>query len=234
MKSTRLSAGNRTRQGELPVAVHSQHTRHFKNIAITIVLFLAGGCGSQDSRTVITIWHQSRPTEKTFLEREIARFEKANPTIHVRALYKETEELRSGFQAAALAGGGPELIFGPSDVLGALQTMGVVQDMSPWFPTKDREDFVDGALTYLPANREPHARELVPDRGSFRESSCTHLQPTVHQRSAKDDRRVVRISGRQHGRRKWRWSQGPLRARLEFYRAIFRNSVPHRFWRLGV
>ncbi len=125
------------------------------------LLILVVGCSQPDTRTVITIWHQSRPTEKKFLEDEIDRFEKVNPNVHVRALYKETEELRSGFQAAALAGGGPELIYGPSDVFGALQTMGVVQDMGPWFPAKLRGDFVDGALTYLPAKGDAAKKDLV-------------------------------------------------------------------------
>ncbi len=79
----------------------------------------------------------------------------------MRALYKETEELRSGFQAAALAGGGPELIYGPSDVLGTLQTMGVVQDMSGWFPAEERDDFVEGALTFLPSRNDASKKELV-------------------------------------------------------------------------
>src|SRR5215510_6469057 len=75
------------------------------------------GCGQNEHRRVVTIWHQSRPAERELLADEIARFEAAHTDIHVRALYKETEELRSGFQAAALAGSGPELIYGPSDVL---------------------------------------------------------------------------------------------------------------------
>ncbi len=129
--------------------------------AVSALLMFLCGCAAHDSRTVITIWHQSRPTEKKFLEHEIVEFEQANPQIHVRALYKETEELRSGFQAAALAGGGPELIYGPSDVLGALQTMGVVQDMSPWFAKELRGDFVEGALTYLPSAKGEKKSELV-------------------------------------------------------------------------
>src|SRR5207244_2697071 len=72
------------------------------------------GCSELDTRTVITIWHQSRPAEYQLLRKEIERFEAAHPQIRVRALYKETEELRNGFQAAVLAGGGPELIYGPS------------------------------------------------------------------------------------------------------------------------
>lgn len=126
-----------------------------------LLLGIVAGCTRQDSRTVITIWHQSRPTEKEFLQREIVEFEKSHPQVHVRALYKETEELRAGFQAAALAGGGPELIYGPSDVLGAFQTMGVVQDMTPWLPDESRDDFVSGALTYLPIRDNPAKKSLV-------------------------------------------------------------------------
>ena len=130
-------------------------------ILVVAVLAILGGCGQPDSRTVITIWHQSRPSEYQLLREEIKTFEAAHPNVRVRALYKETEELRSGFQAAALAGGGPELIYGPSDVLGTLQTMRVLQDMGPWFPESLRGDFVQGALTFLPAAEDSSKQDLV-------------------------------------------------------------------------
>ncbi len=79
----------------------------------------------------------------------------------MHTLYKETEELRSSYQAAALASGGPELIYGPVDMLGPLQTMGVLQDMSQWMPKSLSNDFVDGALTILPAAKDPLRNELV-------------------------------------------------------------------------
>jgi len=110
---------------------------------------------------VITIWHQVRPAERAVLRDEIARYEAAHPDVRVRPLYKETEELRSGFQAAAFAGGGPELVYGPSDVLDTFQTMGLIQDLSPWFSPETAEEFVEGALTYLPSPRDPNRRELV-------------------------------------------------------------------------
>jgi arabinogalactan oligomer/maltooligosaccharide transport system permease protein len=125
------------------------------------LIFLAAGCAKRDTRTVITIWHQSRPSEYALLRDEIKKFEASHSGVHVRALYKETEELRNGFQAAVLAGAGPELIYGPSDVLGALQTMGVVQDLSHWFPTEKNADFVEGALTCLPSRKDPSKKELV-------------------------------------------------------------------------
>lgn len=126
-----------------------------------LVAFLFVGCGQGDTRRVITVWHQSRPEERQLLQDEIERFEAAYPQIRVRTLYKETEELRTSFQAAALAGAGPELIYGPSDVLGALQTMGLVQDMSRWVSDEQLADFVDGALTYLPAANNAEKVELV-------------------------------------------------------------------------
>lgn len=139
-------------------------SRNSKSLAAGLLAFMAAlfaGCGQPDSRIVITIWHQSRPAEYQLLRDEIAQFEKTHTQVRVRALYKETEELRSGFQAAALAGGGPELVYGPSDVLGALQTMGVVQDLSRWFPLSQNADFVEGALTYLPSSHDPAKSDLV-------------------------------------------------------------------------
>jgi arabinogalactan oligomer/maltooligosaccharide transport system permease protein len=129
--------------------------------ALPLLLLLLAGCRRNDTRQVITIWHQMRPAERELLEDEIGRFQAVHPGVRVRALYKETEELRSAFQAAALAGGGPELVYGPSDPLDTFQTMGILQDISPWFPDELRGDFVDGALTYLPARADPSRRELV-------------------------------------------------------------------------
>ncbi len=142
-------------------AAHQYNACSWWAVPTLLVFAVVSGCSRHDSRTVITIWHQSRPTEKEFLQREIVEFEKTHPQVHVRALYKETEELRAGFQAAALAGGGPELIYGPSDVLGAFQTMGVVQDMTPWLPVESRDDFVPGALTYLPIRDDLAKKSLV-------------------------------------------------------------------------
>ena len=134
-------------------------------IAATCAVVLSG-CQSSDEdgrkpRRVITMWHQVRPAEREVLRDEIARYEQAHPDVRIRPLYKETEELRSGFQAAALAGTGPELVYGPSDVLDTFHTMGLIQDLSPWFPSGVGDEFVDGALTYLPAISDRGKRELV-------------------------------------------------------------------------
>jgi arabinogalactan oligomer/maltooligosaccharide transport system permease protein len=129
--------------------------------AAAVMLSVVVGCQTRDDRRVITMWHQVRPAEREVLRDEIARYEEDHPDVRIRPLYKETEELRSGFQAAALAGAGPELVYGPSDVIDTFQTMGLLSNLAPWFPANVAEEFVDGALTYLPSRGNPEQRELV-------------------------------------------------------------------------
>lgn len=105
------------------------------------------------------------PRDRVMLNQLVAKFEAEND-IDVRVLYKETEELRSGYQVAALAGIGPELIYGPSDVMGAFHEMGIVADMSDWMKPEEATEFVEGALTYLPDPADATREQLVliPDR----------------------------------------------------------------------
>ncbi len=133
--------------------------------ALTILLCVVG-CAANSDKQVVTMWHQMTVGERKVLDEEVERFHQAHPNIQVNTLYKETEELRSGFQAAALAGTGPELVFGPSDSLGAFVTMGIVQDMNPWFPREKAVEFVDQGLTYLapPGNPEQEMLVQVGDR----------------------------------------------------------------------
>jgi arabinogalactan oligomer/maltooligosaccharide transport system permease protein len=127
---------------------------------------LFSGCGERSEKRTVTLWHQMVPRDRVMLNQLVVEFEAANPDIDVRTLYKETEELRSGYQAAALAGIGPELIYGPSDVMGTYHTMEIVADMSDWISQDEAAKFVDGALTYLPDLKQPTRNQLVllPDR----------------------------------------------------------------------
>jgi arabinogalactan oligomer / maltooligosaccharide transport system permease protein len=133
--------------------------------AFVCLCFLAG-CGEKSDKRIVTLWHQMVPRDRVMLNQLVAEFEAAHPEIDIRTLYKETEELRSGFQAAALAGIGPELVYGPSDVVGAFHTMGIIGAMNSWVSGEMAKDFVDGALTYLPDRADPKRNQLVllPDR----------------------------------------------------------------------
>jgi arabinogalactan oligomer/maltooligosaccharide transport system permease protein len=130
-------------------------------LACAAVLLVAGGCRAEKSVRVINLWHQMRPEDRGVLDAQIEIFERDHAGIEVRALYKETEELRSGLVSAVLAGEGPDLIYGPSDVVGVYQAMGAVADMSPWFAPDEEAAFDPRAVVRLPDRKNPRRDDLV-------------------------------------------------------------------------
>ncbi|NOZ39179.1 MAG: extracellular solute-binding protein [Planctomycetes bacterium] len=130
------------------------------------MLTLLVGCGKQDSRQVVTLWHQMRPADRAVLESRLEVYEQQNPEIDVRALYKENEELRSGLESAVLVGAGPDIVYGPWDTLGVYNEIGAVQDMTPWFPSEVQQEFDPRTLAILPDKENPSLRKLyfVGDR----------------------------------------------------------------------
>ena len=120
------------------------------------------GC-SGESRHVVTLWHQMRPGDRAVLADRIAEYQRLNQDVEVRAVYKETEELRSGLESAVLVGHGPDIVYGPSDPLGLYQTIGALQDLTPWFDSEARNEFDPRALVDLPpaGNGDPTQPELV-------------------------------------------------------------------------
>ena len=139
--------------------------RRLRTLFILFFAVLTFGCGRPDTRTTVTLWHQMTVGEREVLLDRIAEFEKHNPNIRIRSLYKETEALRSGFQAAALAGVGPDLVFGPADPLGAFVTMELLQDMSPWFDSQRQDLLLPQGLTFLsPESQDTQWLVQVGDR----------------------------------------------------------------------
>ena len=61
------------------------------------------------------------------------KYEDSHPGININLIYRETEELRSNFQSAALGGSGPELIYGPSDQVGPFAVMGIIKPLDDLF-----------------------------------------------------------------------------------------------------
>jgi arabinogalactan oligomer/maltooligosaccharide transport system permease protein len=129
--------------------------------ALALAVTLLAGCGQQDSRRVVNLWHQMRPEDRAVLAERIDAFEAEHPGLLVRPLYKETEELRSGLVSAVLADRGPEVIYGPSDVLGVYQAMGALADMSPWLTNNELDAFDPRAIIRMPAPRHPNEEELI-------------------------------------------------------------------------
>ncbi len=141
---------------------HSERGRSvwFRLLLVCLTPACLLGCGGEEA-TRVTLWHQMRPGDRKVLEERLEEFRAQNPGADVRALYKETEELRSGVESAVLAGHGPEIVYGPSDAVGIYHTIGGVQDMSPWFSAEECGAFDERALVRLPRSGESAPEELV-------------------------------------------------------------------------
>ena len=102
------------------------------SIAVFAAILAAGCGGGGESTKAITIWHQMSPEGRVVLD-SLAKSWGQKHGYTVTVLYKETEELRSAYQTAALSGGGPDLIYGPSDQVGPFETMGLICPLDSLF-----------------------------------------------------------------------------------------------------
>jgi len=116
-------------------------------IALAICLTAQGCFKRDDGRVRITIWHQDRIDIRVILERQLQRFMQLHPEVKVEQLFKETEELRSGFIIAALAGQGPEIVYGPSDQVGPFEIMNIILPLEPLFDSTWLAQYDTKALT---------------------------------------------------------------------------------------
>ena len=183
---------------------------------------------------MITIWHQVRPAEREVLHDEIVRFETAHPDVHIRPLYKETEELRSGFQAAALAGDRAGAGLWP--VRRARHVSHDGSDSGPRAVVSGRRGrrFCRRCAHLSAGGEGPGQARAGAGRRPLRQSSGPGLQPPLHQDAAQDDRRIGEAGRREHARRGRRRPPRPLRPGLEFHGAVLRGAVSHRLRGVGV
>ncbi|MGA9407371.1 MAG: extracellular solute-binding protein [Bacteroidota bacterium] len=125
------------------------HLVFFSFFALCVVLGGLSGCRpKKDGKIRITIWHQDRIDIRVVLQAQLQKFMKLHPEVEVEQLFKETEELRSGFIIAAIAGQGPEIVYGPADQVGPFQVMDIILPLENLFDKSYLDEFDPKALTY--------------------------------------------------------------------------------------
>src|SRR5206468_8754029 len=109
--------------------------RSVRHVVTAFVWALAiVGCSEEkDTRTHILVWHQKIAGERDLFNEQVARFNAQHPDVVVDTLYKENEELRNLFVIAAVAGQGPDLIYGPSDNVGVMVTTQTIMPLDKLF-----------------------------------------------------------------------------------------------------
>ncbi|MBU1919834.1 extracellular solute-binding protein [bacterium] len=112
--------------------------KHTLFILSTLLLL---SCSKDDGILRLQLWHQMQPEDRAVLERVVKAYDNARDSLQITVIYKETEELRSAFQSAALAGLGPDLIYGPSDQVGPLATMQFIKGLDQLFDPERLAEF---------------------------------------------------------------------------------------------
>src|SRR5512140_3767538 len=115
-------------------------------LLVTLIPF--SGCRQTPDPNRIVIWHQMRVDERIVLDGQLKKFMAEHAGVTVEEIYKETEELRSGFIVAAIAGQGPDLVYGPSDQVGPFQVMGIIDPLEPLFDKEYLDSFIPKGLTW--------------------------------------------------------------------------------------
>jgi maltose-binding protein MalE len=123
-------------------------------LVLSAALALLAGCapakpsGGSGPKTLV-VWSQMDPQERGRFERNIATYQAAHPGVTVQNVPYDTENLRQQFQTAAAGGGGPTLVFGPSDQVGPLSLLELILPLDTTMPAGFLGRFVPQALDTL-------------------------------------------------------------------------------------
>ena len=122
-------------------------------VAIAAASALISCDRAADPRQHVLIWHQKIGGERDLFDRQVARFNEAHPDCVVDVLYKENEELRNLFVIAAVAGQGPDLIYGPADNVGVFVTTQTILPLEKIFGDEFFGRFTAQGLVSWKGNR---------------------------------------------------------------------------------
>ncbi|MDX1531967.1 MAG: extracellular solute-binding protein [Rhodothermales bacterium] len=112
-------------------------------LGLLLLVPLLVGCGEEDDRVRLRLWHQKIGAERVFFDEVIARYNAAHPDVVVEPLYRETEELRNLFVVGSVGGQGPEVIYGPADNVGVLALTETILPLDEVLPDSFLARFTD-------------------------------------------------------------------------------------------
>ncbi|MFH1144324.1 MAG: extracellular solute-binding protein [Candidatus Eisenbacteria bacterium] len=139
-----------------------------------LLLLALNGCGGGGGEQGIILWEQMDPEERDILAERVAQYQQEHPGVTFQVAHYGTEDVRTQFQTAALGGGGPDLVFGPSDQVGPFSVMQLIHPLDELLAPdelglfrKEAFDTLGGHIWALPDQLGNHLalvynRDLVP------------------------------------------------------------------------
>lgn len=96
--------------------------------------------------TEITLWEQMEPAVRPTYLKIVDEFMQKNPDVKVNVVHYSVEDLRTQFQNAALAGQGPDIVYGPNDNIGIFMVSDLIKPVDTLISPELVKKFNDGAL----------------------------------------------------------------------------------------
>jgi maltose-binding protein MalE len=109
-------------------------------------------CGRVDRSHSVIVWEQMDPKEQEFFDIHVEQFRERFPEFAdftIERVHYRTEDLQTQFQTAALAYGGPNMVYGPSDKIGPYSIMGLLMPVEDLLPQSVIDRFEPSALPVL-------------------------------------------------------------------------------------
>lgn len=117
-----------------------------------VTLCLLSSCGRIDRSRSVIVWEQMDPKEQEFFDQHVEQFQREHPEFAdftIERVHYRTEDLQTQFQTAALAYGGPNLVYGPSDKIGPYSIMGLLMPVEDLLPRSEIDRFEPSVLPVL-------------------------------------------------------------------------------------
>jgi len=121
-------------------------------LPVLLIAGLAVSCGRVDHSRRVILWEQMDPKEQEEYDRHLAGFRAAHPEFadfQFERVHYRPEDLQTQFQTAALAYGGPSLVYGPADKVGVYAIMGLLMPIDDLLPAEEIARFDPQALPII-------------------------------------------------------------------------------------
>lgn len=144
-------------------------------LSLLTLLGCGGGARKPAGPVTLVLWEQMDPKEVERFDRHLRQYMADHPNVKIEHSHFNTEDLRSQFQNAANAGGGPDLVYGPSDQVGPFSVLKIILPIDTLVPADTLRKFhpaafdtLDGHVWALPDQIGNHLtlvynKDLVPD-----------------------------------------------------------------------
>ncbi len=130
----------------------SLRRRFMPTVLLLVGLVLVVSCGRVDRSRSVIVWEHMDPKEQEFFDRHVAEFRRQHPEFSeftIERVHYRTEDLQTQFQTAALAYGGPNLVYGPADKIGPYSIMGLLMPVEDLLPRSEIDRFEPVTLPVL-------------------------------------------------------------------------------------